>query len=503
MKKTRNSSPVRKLRQSFKPCINLLSLSSQYKWGRFLSNGVKYVLLLGLTFPLVGCPPFPVIISSPHNSAHFELGEEITFTGSAKDFQDGELTGDSLVWTSDQDGQIGTGTFFTRDDLSEGKHKIMLTATNSQEEERTATITITISGGTSTTTTLSSTTIASDACPPDYPIDCGDGQCCPSDYPICCPTGCCPLDYPICGEGEDEGYCFPEESTTTTTMASDPGAIVLSTDAESDLLFYIIHEDGSGMYYYGFSTSSGLELTHVISDDGTIVIFNEDLIPIQWISNGLTVVVYREDSEQPFEPHSAYHEVLYDGNEDSFTIDIYPENLPQIIINIETYTGQQFNDVSTFLTAHNISSFNSLLTLAKQNSQEQARYIAAAVGFSAASAFLSMEAEGLGSRQFSSIMPLQYNYLVKVIVGLLASKFNDAFGPGSTDPDGPVVEVALCRGVAKFGICHYLFFHMEDYGMCIEKCLTSMRCFTDICMPGYTISAEAAKKCRDHYMGGG
>jgi len=100
-------------------------------------------------------------------------------------------------------------------------------------------------------------------------------------------------------------------------------------------------------------------------------------------------------------------------------------------------------------------------------------------------------------------MPLQYNYLIKYIVGLLASKFNEEFGPGSTDPDGPVVEVALCRGVAKFGICHYLFFHMEDYGTCIEECLTSVRCFTDICMPGYTISAEVAKKSRDHYMGGG
>ncbi|MCK5257340.1 MAG: hypothetical protein KAQ81_15020, partial [Deltaproteobacteria bacterium] len=105
----------------------------------------RYLVLVLLLLLLAGCPPFPVTILSPNNGAHFEVGEEITFTGSAKDFQDGELTGDSLVWTSDQDGQIGTGTFFTRDDLSEGKHKIMLTATNSQEEERTATITITIS----------------------------------------------------------------------------------------------------------------------------------------------------------------------------------------------------------------------------------------------------------------------------------------------------------------------------------------------------------------------
>ena len=115
---------------------------------------LKHVLLLVLMLPLVGCPPFPVIISSPHNGAHFEVGEEITFTGSAKDFQDGELTGDSLVWTSDQDGQIGEGNTLTRDDLSEGKHKITLTATNSQEEEGTAAITITIGGGTNTTTTI-------------------------------------------------------------------------------------------------------------------------------------------------------------------------------------------------------------------------------------------------------------------------------------------------------------------------------------------------------------
>jgi hypothetical protein len=255
------------------------------------------------------------------------------------------------------------------------------------------------------------------------------------------------------------------------------------------------------MYYYGFNTNGSMELTHVISDDGTIAIFNEDLIPIQWISNGLTVVVYRENDEEPFDPHSAYHEVLYDGNEDSFTIDIYPENLSQVVSDMETCAGQEFNDASAFLTTYNISSFDELVALAKQNGQEQARYIAAAVGFSASAAFLSMDAEGFGSGQFSSIIPLQYNYLIKYLVGLLASKFNDTFGPGSTDPDGPVVEVALCRGVASYGICHYLFFHMEDYGTCIEKCLTSMRCFTDICMPGYTISAEVAKKCRDHYMG--
>jgi hypothetical protein len=117
-----------------------------------------YVLLLILSSSLVGCPPFPVIILTPSDGESFELGEEITFSGSARDLQDGELSGDSLVWTSSIDGEIGTGNTFTRDDLSKGIHKITLTATNSLGEKGTVTITIPIGEQTpppDTTTTIS------------------------------------------------------------------------------------------------------------------------------------------------------------------------------------------------------------------------------------------------------------------------------------------------------------------------------------------------------------
>jgi hypothetical protein len=66
---------------------------------------------------------------------------------------EGELSGDSLVWRSSIAGEIGTGTEFTRDDLSEGTHETTLIATNSQGLEGTATITITINEEAVTTTT--------------------------------------------------------------------------------------------------------------------------------------------------------------------------------------------------------------------------------------------------------------------------------------------------------------------------------------------------------------
>ena len=117
------------------------------------SGYLKYSLLFVSVLFIVGCPPYLVKILTPSDGAQFQAGDEITFTGSAKDFRDGNLEGNSLVWTSSIDGEIGTGTEFARNDLSEGTHTITLTATNSGGKEWTAAITITISGGTVTTTT--------------------------------------------------------------------------------------------------------------------------------------------------------------------------------------------------------------------------------------------------------------------------------------------------------------------------------------------------------------
>jgi PKD repeat protein len=85
-------------------------------------------------------------IASPAEGATFAEGETIAFAGSGTDHEDGDLTGASLVWTSSLDGQIGTGTSFTRDDLSVGTHHITLTASDSEGGRGTAGVTITVSG---------------------------------------------------------------------------------------------------------------------------------------------------------------------------------------------------------------------------------------------------------------------------------------------------------------------------------------------------------------------
>lgn len=83
-------------------------------------------------------------ITVPADGSTFEAGTEIEFQGSGNDPEDGNLTGAALVWTSDRDGEIGTGTSFARSDLSEGTHTITLTATDSEGESGTATVSITV-----------------------------------------------------------------------------------------------------------------------------------------------------------------------------------------------------------------------------------------------------------------------------------------------------------------------------------------------------------------------
>ncbi len=82
-------------------------------------------------------------ITSPADGANFTVGATISFVGSGTDAEDGSLSS-TLVWTSDLEGQIGTGMSFTRSNLSVGSHEILLIATDSGGAADTANVTITI-----------------------------------------------------------------------------------------------------------------------------------------------------------------------------------------------------------------------------------------------------------------------------------------------------------------------------------------------------------------------
>lgn len=98
--------------------------------------------------PLPGCPNMApmVTITSPADGSSYAWGAMITFSGTCTDVEDGNLTDDALVWTSNLDGQIGTGESFNRDFLSQGDHLIVLTATDNGGVTAADTVAISVGG---------------------------------------------------------------------------------------------------------------------------------------------------------------------------------------------------------------------------------------------------------------------------------------------------------------------------------------------------------------------
>ncbi|SCZ76745.1 S8 family serine peptidase [Acidaminobacter hydrogenoformans] len=71
-----------------------------------------------------------VSIASPVDGAVYTVGDSITFTATASDPEDGDLTG-AIAWSSNRDGALGTGGSFSLTTLSVGTHEIVATVTDS------------------------------------------------------------------------------------------------------------------------------------------------------------------------------------------------------------------------------------------------------------------------------------------------------------------------------------------------------------------------------------
>lgn len=97
-----------------------------------------------------------VTITAPTNGASFASGTAVTFSGTASDTQDGNLSS-SLAWTSSLDGTIGSGASFSTSALSAGTHTITAAVTDSGGLAGSASITLTVTSGGSVTVTFYST----------------------------------------------------------------------------------------------------------------------------------------------------------------------------------------------------------------------------------------------------------------------------------------------------------------------------------------------------------
>ncbi len=100
-----------------------------------------------------------VAIAAPFNNSAFLVGEAVSFTASAGDTEDGDLT-TSIVWTSNVDGVIGNGATFTKSDLSVGDHVVTAAVTDSAGQSTSQTVEFSVANANTTVSGANNTAIA-------------------------------------------------------------------------------------------------------------------------------------------------------------------------------------------------------------------------------------------------------------------------------------------------------------------------------------------------------
>jgi len=108
----------------------------------YFTPGTHTINLSGVCYGCSPLDPFDTVIvkiissipktkiTSPLQWAQFSEGDIVNFIGTGIDEQDGNLEGNSLIWESNIDGLLGSGTSLSLNTLTSGIHKISLTSTD-------------------------------------------------------------------------------------------------------------------------------------------------------------------------------------------------------------------------------------------------------------------------------------------------------------------------------------------------------------------------------------
>jgi hypothetical protein len=95
-------------------------------------------------------------ITAPADGSSFTEGDSVTFTGTASDTEDGDISA-NLSWTSSLDGAIGSGASFSTSSLSVGTHTITASVTDSGGLSGSDAITVTVNAPPNTAPTVAIT----------------------------------------------------------------------------------------------------------------------------------------------------------------------------------------------------------------------------------------------------------------------------------------------------------------------------------------------------------
>lgn len=304
------------------------------------------------------------------------------------------------------------------------------------------------------------------------------------------------------GDDDDTSSGDDDDDDTGTPPVEDTAVIIVDDDPATDLLFVVepvgSRDEGAKVFFSGFEDGDGLHVTHVVIDDPTdglaLLAVTDGFLPVMWVSSGLSITVGNAGAPDPLDATAAAHVAFTaeDGVEIGAIVDIAPGAFGQVFDTVESITEIDPVNARQFVADHGLADWDALVARAQTNDADQPRYIAAAIATGVFAA-----AAGIIDTDFSTELPVAAPpppigsgpsgaIARQFIRSMLAQYLSDAFAEDPYASGAPTFETLHCGGASTLhiiGVCHDIHFHAVDVGLCVNNCLTSMSCFTSICMP--------------------
>ncbi len=273
--------------------------------------------------------------------------------------------------------------------------------------------------------------------------------------------------------------------TTTTTDTFSYRAPGIYTPPVGELLFVKAGSDSTQYFFYGDDSAGVLDITHVsvwpVHGSPLTILFS-GYLPVMWMTDTMVVAVYNYEETGAWDPSVAFHAIRRGPTEDSLTVDLTPGAPDDIVSDMETEAGVTLPGLRQYLIDSSITSFGELVTRVQSAGVGNYGCVDDACAFGVAAASLALNSYTGDLAKKAILTQGLFRHFVTIAASWFANMVADEIRP-EPPPGAPTLEALRCEGASSWVICHYMFYPHDAIIECANYCLTSMRCFSCICIP--------------------
>jgi len=310
---------------------------------------------------------------------------------------------------------------------------------------------------------------------------------------------------PLIWDGFTCEYCRIDGREYGELPDIQPQRFSVNDDPDSELLYWFQGDNGSKIHYLGYRDNGMPVPNHIVFEDGDgqvagTIFMRADFMPAMWVTDGITVGLHNTNpydslaQDSTFDPTHAYHMALVDGEQYDFYADVYPHDPYEVLDSLEWHFNMWLTHLRDEFDSLGIQSYEDLVALGYIDWPHRERWQVIANVIAVGAAIVEYEMDtiqvlgkraGLNMKHSRPITLKEIEEMWKKVLEYLKDEIECKYCP---KPGVPTMRMLQCQGLKAViwtgQICHSSYMPLStSASKCLELCMVSTMCFTNICMP--------------------